>query len=126
MEPPGPPNSVLDPYRRGVCRVFENGVEVGVLWTRVRVWWVVVGHLWWQRGIRPSERPEWFLDFHGSPDWTSETWQDRVPSDDRESDEMIEEFERGAIQVNGHTFTLEWLSESDASARRAPGDYWTD
>ena len=43
---PGPPDPAPDPYRRGIARAYEDGVEVGNLWSRVPVWWVTVGHVW--------------------------------------------------------------------------------
>jgi len=124
MDEPGAPDTALDPYRRAVAKAYENGVEVGYLWTRVRVWWLVVGHRWWQRAICPAERPEWLLEFHSAAEWTGLPSTDRVATDRAETAEMIDQFDRNLVEVDGHTYTLVWLRGAEAEAVPAPGDYW--
>jgi hypothetical protein len=125
-EAPGPPDPALDPYRRGVAKASENGVEVGYLWTRVQAWWTVVGHLWWRRGVDPVERPEWFLEFHATYEGSSYPYQEGFANSSTDTADLVCEFETNAVHVNGHTYDLEWLTGPAAEAIPAPGEYWAE
>ena len=122
VENPGSPHPALDPYRRGVARAFEDGVEVGFLWSRVGWMWTVVGPFWARRHVSPEEHMEWFLEFHEPPAG------DRMPFTEGFYDggEMLEDFRRAKVNMNGHTYDLRWLHGAESAAVPAPDGFWDE
>ena len=51
---------------------------------------------------------------------------DQVAVDSSQTVAMIDEFRRDLIEVNGHTYSLEWLAGPLAEAVPAPSGYWDD
>lgn len=120
VEEPGAPDPALDPYRRGVAKAFQEGIEVGVLWSRVQWWWTVEGPFWARRHVAPQEHMEWFLEFHDSPA------DGGMPFTEGFYDvaDMLEDFRRATVSVNGQMYVLQWLTGAEAEAVPAP--YWDE
>jgi hypothetical protein len=123
VEEPAPPDPRFDPYRRGAARAFEGGEHIGFLATRVSVFWRVEGRPWSRRLVAPIEGPEWELVFT-DPNRANGPGQDRVAGSTDQAEEMLAEWRDGYVQVNGHTYTLEWLSREEADATSLAPEYW--
>lgn len=108
------PDGRLGRYRSGAATVFDGNVLVGHLVTRVQVWWIVVGHLWWRRGVDPVEKMEWLLSWvPGQSGGFGETgYVDGV--DDVEP--MIEELGVDRFDLQGVSYRVEWLQGAEAGA----------
>jgi hypothetical protein len=106
---PGPPDTRLNPYRRGVAVVSEGERPIGYLATRVQWWWTRQGRWPFHRYVEPIERPEWLLTFipprHGPP------YDDGVIQDVAAE---IDHWKSGRFPYEGQALTLRWLNGPDA------------
>ena|SRR6266571_4371864 len=80
--PEPPPDPRLDPYRRGIARLWAGEQLVGYLATRVQVWWTVIGPFWRRRGVDPAEKVEWLLSYvRSDPRDHADGWDDGIIDD---------------------------------------------
>ncbi|MDQ1726890.1 MAG: hypothetical protein QOK14_935 [Frankiaceae bacterium] len=110
------PDSRLDPFRPGVARLYDDHDElVGIVATRVQVWWTIVGPWWRHRGVRPVEIVEWLLTFEDTtwPARHSDGWDDGVEED---IDGLVAERIAGRFTYAGIALRAEWLIGNDAVA----------
>ena len=91
--------------------------------TRVSVLWHVEGRSWSRRLVAPIESPEWELVFT-EPDRPNGPFRDRVASSPDQAEEMLEEWRNDYVQVNGHTYALEWLNPEEVDAAPVAPGYW--
>lgn len=113
-----PPNPRLDPYRRGIARLWAGDQLAGYLATRVQVWWTVTGPFWRRRGVDPTEKVEWLLSYvRSDPRDHADGWDDGITNG---VDAQIDEWDAGRFTLgHGEVVRVEWLEGPEASNIRA-------
>jgi hypothetical protein len=107
----------LDPYRRGVARLWAGDQLVGYLATSVQVWWTISGPFWRRSGGQPTEKVERLISYvRRDPRDHADGWDDGVTDG---VDWRVEEWDSGRFtHGRDEVLRIEWLENPDADGLR--------
>jgi hypothetical protein len=114
FEPPGPPDHRLDPYRRAIGRLRDNEELVGLLATRVQIWWTTEGRCWRRRHVDPVELPEWLiLTTNAEGQVVGDLFDDGIVMEEN-LDQELRDWAVGRFRLRGEVLALEWMDGEEA------------
>ena len=109
------PDPKLDPYRRGIARLYDGEELTGHLATKVLTWATATGPWWRRRLVDAREVPEWLLTF--DPGWGSRHWPGTDFQDGSAEDlpGSVAEWDAGRWSYNRWELRVVWLSGDEAA-----------